>query len=510
MVRRFQLHWIIFGLIFPTGISAIYGIMQSYGYDFMHWSQDPTGRVFACINNPVHYCAYVGMIVPLCLGWILYLAKTPKSQTQVVRIGKWVILFFTALIFYTQLLSFSRATWVGFMIAMPLFYLMVSDQLNASSEKRFIIDFFMSAFGIFSLYLLFLFKVYEKSFFLAAPFFIFIIGYLLYSVRSISQEKTGKNDDPITSSDIVIGGTAVAIIIVNYLFNLTALYSNYMAITHILLSVYFVSVCMRVTGKLRIFIARLVTIMLFTRLQFVALSWLNIFLYGTLIVSYYFIALKDNSHLIREKKFWLLGFLCLFGVVIITPTLPVRMKSIKNLITHQENTASEHGLKAITTVEAKLGRYNVSAEANPRISMWKSAIPWTLDHLLLGTGPDTIKYMYPKYRRPEYGILEGGHNYTPDRLHNEYVNTLASKGLLGFASYYLILIIGWFLLYLRGFYRFSSNPNRYIIAGFGAGVIVYLGQVLFNFGVVATLFLFYVYMGLTLAITQHPSFQNED
>ncbi|MFT5171703.1 MAG: hypothetical protein ACI9BD_001481, partial [Candidatus Marinamargulisbacteria bacterium] len=53
IVRRFQLHWIIFGLIFPTGISAIYGIMQSYGYDFMHWSQDPTGRVFACINNPV-------------------------------------------------------------------------------------------------------------------------------------------------------------------------------------------------------------------------------------------------------------------------------------------------------------------------------------------------------------------------------------------------------------------------------------------------------------------------
>ena len=141
-----------------------------------------------------------------------------------------------------------------------------------------------------------------------------------------------------------------------------------------------------------------------------------------------------------------------------------------------------------------------------RTSMWKSSLPWIKDHIVIGSGLDTIKYMYPKYRRPEYGILEGGHNYTPDRLHNEYLNTLATKGFLGFVVYYIGLIGGWFWIILNGFYKQSDNPNRYFLSGAMAGVLVYLGQVLFNFGVVATLVLFYVLMGIGIAMVKHPDF----
>ena len=66
LVNNFpQRYWIIGMTIFSTFISAFYGILQSLGFDFMNWNADPTKRVFACINNPVHFCAYVAMLVPL-------------------------------------------------------------------------------------------------------------------------------------------------------------------------------------------------------------------------------------------------------------------------------------------------------------------------------------------------------------------------------------------------------------------------------------------------------------
>ena len=42
--------------VFSTSVSSIYGVIQSLDIDFMNWSKSPTKRVFACINNPVHFC----------------------------------------------------------------------------------------------------------------------------------------------------------------------------------------------------------------------------------------------------------------------------------------------------------------------------------------------------------------------------------------------------------------------------------------------------------------------
>ena len=230
-------------------------------------------------------------------------------------------------------------------------------------------------------------------------------------------------------------------------------------------------------------------------LQFVSGNNVILFLYITLVICYFFLNLKGNLELGREKKFWLLGFLVLFAFVIIMPRIP----SYTNAL-FKSNLKS---LKALRIVNSKLGNYSQDAlQGTARTSMWKSAVPWFKDYPILGSGLDTIKYMYPTYRRSEYGILEGGHNYTPDRLHNEYLNTLASKGSVGFISYYLILILGWVILILKGLQKQLQSPYRYIIIATLTGMLIYLGQVLFNFGVVATLVLFYIYMGLGLALNQ--------
>ena len=125
----------------------------------------------------------------------------------------------------------------------------------------------------------------------------------------------------------------------------------------------------------------------------------------------------------------------------------------------------------------------------------------------MGTGLDTVKYMYPIYRRPEYGKLEGGHNYTPDRLHNEYLNTLTTKGIFGFIAYYIIFIGGSGILLLKGIHKHSNSPNQYLILGTLGGAFIYLGQVLFNFGVVATLALFFIL--ISISIGYHNNTKNE-
>jgi O-antigen ligase len=145
--------------------------------------------------------------------------------------------------------------------------------------------------------------------------------------------------------------------------------------------------------------------------------------------------------------------------------------------------------------------------------MWRSAIGlslsaykdpnfhmWIKDYPLLGTGPCTIKCFFPRYRRPEYGRLEGGHNFTPDKLHNDYVNLIATNGLVGFAVYYILFIPYCGYLFIKRLKDYPNAPSNYLLIGLMSGLLVYLGQVMFNFGVVATRVLFYELLGLAMAI----------
>ena len=59
---------VIWAIIIAGALSSLYGIVQSYGLDIISWSLDPSQRVFGSINNPVHYCAIMGMCIPLIIG----------------------------------------------------------------------------------------------------------------------------------------------------------------------------------------------------------------------------------------------------------------------------------------------------------------------------------------------------------------------------------------------------------------------------------------------------------
>tara|TARA_B100000700_G_scaffold320730_1_gene418557 strand:+ start:140 stop:982 length:843 start_codon:yes stop_codon:yes gene_type:complete len=145
------------------------------------------------------------------------------------------------------------------------------------------------------------------------------------------------------------------------------------------------------------------------------------------------------------------------------------------------------------------GRMTNLSSNRARLYMWLSVPAWVLDNPLFGSGPDTIRHLYPVYRHPQYGIHEGGHNFTPDRLHNEYLNTLATNGIIGFIVKYIFLFGGWYLIMLKLYLKHTFSKNQVILSGIIVAPGIYLVQTLFNFGVVATLFLFYFLLGIGLS-----------
>lgn len=669
--RPFQIPILLFGFLASTGFSAIYGIFQSLGYDFMNWSQDPTYRVFACINNPVHFCAYVGMMVPVGLATLFYLQKkfpekddTPEKPVTIKNIylgalllcifcvklwtfpsfsfgflqmvlllaTSWVLgdmtresvprlrsfsllsgyvvlligsaaidlisfngfqwfglvlsscLFFilapapnwnlclkrsvliiTVMIFYTQLLSFSRATWVGFMLVMPTFFLFINNRFIKSTDKKFYLDVAVTFLttGVYAL--IYIFKIHTYSPFVGLGAGLLVLAglhYLFYSIRS--EYVTPEEDTTVIRSLTLIFTSLLCLFSFSFVFpefnDIPRVFSYGFALVYLWLLT-------RLNDYSKAFMERVALILFFAHIQVTGAMWLETFTQIIFALSYYVTALKGSTSVSKEKKGWIMSAMMGFSFVILIPSLPALFNETSAYITvaplflilltvlgifaitlyflflvipkdqlvkdrqgqlfimvifafilgstlvikdRVSELNSESSMTALKNIQQRSQSYEGELKSSARISMWKSAIPWFKDYLLIGSGPDTIKYMYPEYRRPDYGILEGGHNYTPDRLHNEYLNTLVTRGFLGFAIYYIGLIGGWIFLVIRWLKNNEDNPYRFLVAGFMSGAGVYLGQVLFNFGVVATLVLFYILMSLSLAITIHPEFQRNE
>ena len=509
VTKEKMVHWVVGGILVSTGLSGIYGVMQSLGMDFMNWSVDPTQRVFACINNPVHYCAYVGMVVPLGIGWLLYLSATQdrfKFMPKWIVPAKWIIFFLTVIIYYNQFLSYSRATWLGFIAAMTLFYLFVNNNMDRRSERYLLVDFFFTCAAIAAFYLTDIFNLHQKGLVVAVPVSLVLALYVLYSYfgasRSLSKDSGKTEKAPIDLKELAILAGISLLLFLTYVLDLSRFGLLVESILYLILVPLFLFVSFHLKDQLKQVVSRLVIILIFAKLQFIAISWTSMFLYTSLLVAYYFMEFRNAQPQWLEKRVWLMSFLMVFALVIVAPSLP---SHIAKLFADK----STSSLTALSNVQDKVSSYeDVAIKGTARTSMWKSSVGWIKDFWLIGSGPDTIKYMYPKYRRADYGILEGGHNFTPDRLHNEYLNTIATRGVVGFVIYYGLVIIGWCVLIVKGEYLLRRNPYRYVLLGVFSGAVVYLGQVLFNFGVVATLFLFYVYLGLGLAIVRHPDFRN--
>lgn len=475
-------YWIIFAFIVSASMSAIYGILQSNGIDFMRWSADATTRAFGSINNPVHYGPYIGMMITLSFAYLVqvnyFKDKMPKLRFYFLYYLSFVL---TLVIFFAMFLSWGRATWLGFQGAMTFFLLFMADAFHMRSKKAFISDFLYTVIVVGMIYILVLFNFWKVlTIWQWIPVGLLGGGYILWV-------KTGPN----------------------WFLNL---------------------------------VERLIIIISMYSLQLISTNFHYFYLYAGAWFFLIFIHSKINpeNSVFVKNKFITLVLIC-FGIIVVAPKTVdflimlavfgilllyqisgafVKDKFIRGIglglvmaialafmLPHHSVYMRFFGdqklvMNVLYNAQGKINSYKSEAieGRSPRMSMWKSGIKWGMMNPLFGTGPDTIKEIYPFYRRVEYARLEGGHNLTPDRLHNEYVNTLATTGILGFIARYFLVFGVYIYLMLNYLYRNVHRPSFYLLAGTLAGVIYYQGQVLFNFGVVATASLNYQLMGLGLAI----------
>tara|TARA_B100001175_G_scaffold295759_1_gene284123 strand:- start:12063 stop:14471 length:2409 start_codon:yes stop_codon:yes gene_type:complete len=635
--------------LFSTSVSSLYGVVQSLGLDFMNWSKDPVSRVFACINNPVHFCAYVAMITPLGLSLSHYFLNKIKSVSSFITQSYLPILYtsisslfmivsliilhvldismfsiltiqffsifaiiaaifytydtlvpnrktilyiisfiiisyllflfnffdFTAyhltllalgsalcyciraignktffmyrlcnactlLVFYSMLLSFSRATIIGYVICIAFFYqLILQKHTDLMTLNRWIMLFFGSALThIFLIFKVHLFGTYPailatiigmisfvliylassttfsfKRIPISQMFFSFIF-YAAFIIPFLAIPIVTKYFFPITCLLL-----ALFVLIQEYLdtsfiknclcnfmiLNLLFYFSNisYIVFFFILLALLYIYIIKPQFSQSEqfhlTFTFLLKAILVFIPLFLVIINSFRDFFsdfnsfHNLLNYTFLFIIIAFLYFLIKRSfsKLFIAVSVLLFISGIFLVQFQNYQSPYRSLSQYQADS-----LRVAKTIE---GRMTNLSNNKARLYMWLSVPAWIIDNPLFGSGPDTIRHLYPVYRHPQYGIHEGGHNYTPDRLHNEYLNTLSTKGIIGFIIKYIFFYGAWYLLMLKLFLKYASKSKHYILAGIIVAPSIYLVQVLFNFGVVATLFLFYFLLGIGLS-----------
>lgn len=134
-----------------------------------------------------------------------------------------------------------------------------------------------------------------------------------------------------------------------------------------------------------------------------------------------------------------------------------------------------------------------------RVSWWLSSFEMIKDKPLLGHGLSSYKDVYNQYRRIDYKVPNDEQDHiTPETAHNEYLNIVATQGLLGFAAYAAMIIMMFIYVskYLR---KTKDDKDKLIVMALLTGIIVYLIQVLMSFGTVTTLFVLFTLIGLIVS-----------
>ncbi|MEK9149554.1 MAG: tetratricopeptide repeat protein, partial [Candidatus Desantisbacteria bacterium] len=118
------------------------------------------------------------------------------------------------------------------------------------------------------------------------------------------------------------------------------------------------------------------------------------------------------------------------------------------------------------------------------------------DILGIGIGPDTMGLVFAEYLAKVYTKKMGGLLEMEDRLHNEIFDTITSRGIIGLAIYFWLIIA--FSIFCYKGYRKADKERRLLILGIYTGWLAYLIQNQFSFGNTPIAALYWILMGIAV------------
>lgn len=100
---------------------------------------------------------------------------------------------------------------------------------------------------------------------------------------------------------------------------------------------------------------------------------------------------------------------------------------------------------ASATVAIPVEEFGGTDSGKIRLFVWKGALQIFLHNPILGTGVETFGYAYYQYR-PSGHNLTSEWDYLYNKAHNEYLNYLATTGLIGFGTYLFLIGISLWIM----------------------------------------------------------------
>jgi len=125
-------------------------------------------------------------------------------------------------------------------------------------------------------------------------------------------------------------------------------------------------------------------------------------------------------------------------------------------IAQRNNVSIQQAIPIPPTLETKLLDVGISESTDIRSHVWKAAIDaWksNVKTMLVGIGTETFAFAFYQFRPKEHNMTSEW-DFLYNKAHNEYLNFLATTGILGIGSYifFLLTFFVWFyhkILYLR-------------------------------------------------------------
>lgn len=227
--------------------------------------------------------------------------------------------------------------------------------------------------------------------------------------------------------------------------------------------------------------------------------WIGMTLAGLLFILLPIVRRKKTlAQVFKTKSFQMFGIVSI-GIILLTFSLGHHITEFKKYsfvgMIEKSKQAKTPAPAPISTTpeatEAPTGApFGGSDSGRIRKFVWRGAIDIFKTHPLFGTGPETFAYAYYKVKPAEHNLTTEW-DYLYNKAHNEFLNYLATTGILGFGSYMAIII----LFYVLAFKSFMKKTQRYsyIAVGFiGAFTGLHISN-FFGFSVViGNLFFFFI------------------
>lgn len=131
-----------------------------------------------------------------------------------------------------------------------------------------------------------------------------------------------------------------------------------------------------------------------------------------------------------------------------------------------------------------------------RLIVWQGALEIFKAYPLFGSGVETFAYSYYNFRPQEHNLVSEW-DFLYNKAHNEYLNYLATTGIVGLGTYLAVIFtfIGWSTKYYVLSIK-KKQHNAYhllLIPSLLAGYTSYLIQNIFGFSVVMIALLFFLF-----------------